>query len=426
MSLALDRRHFLGATALVGGALATPGWAKKSAREIGHAWPAIQTMLDGWTSTKKVAAGGAAVARGLDQADFLVSGTLALDSPLAVTPDTLFRCYSMTKPVTGMAAMILIDDGKLKLDQNIADFMPGWANPRVLTDPQNSLKSRPSQTPVTVRTLMTHTAGLGYSIVTKGPLLDAYVKEGITGAVVSRHDLPGFPKSVHAPSLEAMADRLAGLPLISDPGYQWSYSVGLDVLGRLIEVVSGMPFDVFLKKRLFDPLGMTSSFFTVPASETHRLTTNYFELPTGPFPIDPGKDSVYSDPAPMPFGGGGLVSTMRDFDRFLAMLMGEGALGKTRIMGRTAAIHGMSNMMHPDTKNEGYAKGQGFGAGGRVTIAEKPGSEGVGTFGWGGAASTIAWVDRKRGVRASGWTQLMTRGRQKFPEEFGAAVYASL
>jgi CubicO group peptidase (beta-lactamase class C family) len=273
---------------------------------------------------------------------------------------------------------------------------------------------------------MTHTAGLGYSIVTKGPLLEAYVKEGITGAVVSRHDLPGFPKSVHAPSLEALADRLAGLPLISDPGYQWSYSVGLDVLGRLIEVVSGMPFEVFLKKRLFDPLGMTSSFFTVPASETHRLTTNYFELPTGPFPIDPGKDSVYSDPAPMPFGGGGLVSTMRDFDRFLAMLMGEGALGKTRIMGRTAAIHGMSNMMHPDTKNEGYAKGQGFGAGGRVTIAEKPGSEGVGTFGWGGAASTIAWVDRKRGVRASGWTQLMTRSRQKFTEDFGAAVYASL
>ncbi len=426
MSIELNRRHFLGASALLGGGLATPSWAKRSNREIGHAWSKIQTMLDSWTSTKKTVSGGAAIARGVDQADFLVSGPIALDSPLAVTPDTLFRCYSMTKPVSGMAAMMLIDEGKLKLDQNIADLLPAWANPRVMTDPLHSLKSRPAQAPVTVRNLMTHTAGLGYSIITKGPLLDAYVKEGITGAVVSRHDLPGFPRIAHAPSLEALSDRLAALPLISDPGYQWSYSIGLDLLGRVIEVASGMPFDTFLKKRMFDPLGMTSTYFTVPASETARLSTNYFDLPTGPFPIDPGKDSVYSDPAPMPFGGGGLVSTMRDYDRFLAMLMGEGALGKTRIMGRTAAIHGMSNMMHPDTKNEGFAKGQGFGAGGRVTINERPGSEGAGTYGWAGAASTIAWVDRKRNVRASGWTQLMTRGRQTFAEDFGAAVYASL
>jgi CubicO group peptidase (beta-lactamase class C family) len=423
MSVAFDRRHFLGGTALLGGMAATPGWAK---RAIGQSWPKVQATIDAWTSTKKVASGGAAIARGTDQADFLVSGTLALDSSVAITPDSLFRCYSMTKPVTGIAAMMLIEDGKLKLDQNIADLLPAWANMRVLTEPMKSLKSRPAQSAVTPRTLMTHTAGLGYGIVTKGPLLDAYVKEGITGAVVSRHNLPGFPKAQHAPNLEAFADRLAALPLISDPGYQWSYSVGLDVLGRVIEVASGMPFDQFLQKRIFDPLGMTSTWFSVPASETARLTTNYFELPTGPFPIDAGKDSVYSDPAPMPFGGGGLVSTMRDFDRFLAMLMGEGALGRTRVMGRTAALHAMSNMMHPDTKNEGFVKGSGFGAGGRVAITDTPGGSGIGTFGWGGAASTIAWVDRTRNIRASGWTQLMTGGKQGFVEDFTKSVYASL
>jgi CubicO group peptidase (beta-lactamase class C family) len=426
MSFEFNRRHFIGGTAALTGFSSLPAFAKKQVRAIGGDWPKIQAMLDSWTSAKKVASGGAAIARGTDQADFLVSGTLALDNPAAVTPDSLFRCYSQTKPITGMAAMMLIEDGKLKLDQNIADILPAWANMTVLTDPMKSLKSRPARAPVTIRTLMTHTAGLGYGIVTKGPLLDAYVKEGITGALVSRRDLPGFPKAKHAPSLEAFADRLAALPLISDPGYQWSYSVGLDVLGRVIEVASGMPFDLFLKKRLFDPLGMTSSFFSVPTSETARLTTNYFQLPIGPFPIDNGNDSVYSDPAPMPFGGGGLVSSMRDYDRFLAMLMGEGALGKTRVMGRTAALHGMSNMMHPDTKNEGFVKGQGFGAGGRVTLASGPNGEGIGTFGWGGAASTIGWVDRARGIRASGWTQIMTQGKQGFVEDFGKAVYSSL
>lgn len=426
MSIAIDRRLFLGGTALVGGLSAFPAFAKSAMREIGHDWPKIQAMLDSYTSAKKVASGGGAIARGTDQADFLVSGTQSLDDPTLVTPDSLFRCYSMTKPVTGMAAMMLIEDGKLKLDQNIADLLPAFANPKVMTDPQNSLKSRAAQTPISVRNLLTHTAGLGYAIVSKGPLLDAYVKLGLGAGQVSRHDLPGFPRSEQAPSLEEFANRLATLPLISDPGYQWSYSVGLDLMGRVIEVASGMSFDAFLKTRIFDPLGMTSSYFQVPASDAKRLTSNYFDLPTGPFPVDAGRDSIYLDKPPFPTGGSGLVSSMRDYDRFLAMLMGGGALGKTRIMGQTAVAHGMSNLMHPDTKNEGYAKGQGFGAGGRVNIAAGPNGEGIGTYGWGGAASTIAWVDPARNVRASGWTQIMTRGGQPFTLDFGKAVYASL
>ncbi len=426
MTIALDRRHFLGGTALLSGFAASPAFARQGMREIGHGWPQIQTMLDSWTSPKKVASGGAAIARGIDQADFLVSGTLALDDVTAVTPDTLFRCYSMTKPVTGMAAMMLVEDGKLKLDQNIADLLPAFANPMVMTEPEKSLKGRPARTPITVRTLMTHTAGLGYNIVSKGPLLEAYNRLGITGGQVSRHALPGFPAPQHAPSLEEFANRLATLPLISDPGYQWSYSVGLDLLGRVIEVASGMTFDGFLKARLFDPLGMTSSFFQVPEADKARLTTNYFQLPAGPFPVDVGKDSVYLDKPPFPMGGGGLISTMRDYDRFLAMLMGEGALGRTRVMGRTAAVHGMSNLVHPDTRMGSFVKGQGFGAGGRVTLAPGPNGEGVGTYGWAGAASTIGWVDRTRNVRASGWTQIMTRADQPFAGDFAKSVYASL
>jgi CubicO group peptidase (beta-lactamase class C family) len=308
----------------------------------------------------------------------------------------------------------------------VADLLPAFANPKVLTDPANSLDARPSRAPITIRSLLTHTAGLGYSIITKGPLLDAYIKAGISPGSVSRRELPGISRAPAAPSLEEFANRLGTLPLIADPGVKWSYSVSLDLLGRVIEVVSGMPFDTFLKTRIFDPLGMTSTYFQVPASEVNRLTTNHFALPTGAFPIDPGPDSVFLDKPAFPFGGAGLVSTMRDYDRFLAMLMGEGALGQTRIMGKLAANNAMSNLVGPDTIMESFVTGQGFGAGGRVTIKPGPNGEGVGTFGWGGAASTIAWVDRTRKIRASGWSQIMTQGGQPFTTEFGKTVYASL
>jgi CubicO group peptidase (beta-lactamase class C family) len=181
-----------------------------------------------------------------------------------------------------------------------------------------------------------------------------------------------------------------------------------------------------LQTRIFTPLGMTSSYFQVPESEMKRLTTNYFGAAFGAFPIDPGSDSVFLDKPAFPFGGAGLVSSPRDYDRFLQMLMGEGAIGDTRIMKRETAKLAMSNLVPPDTRMESFVKGQGFGAGGRVTIAPRDTGEGIGTFGWGGAASTIGWVDRTKNVRASGWSQIMTMGDQPFVEGFTKAVYQSL
>lgn len=424
VSIELNRRHFISATALASGFLATPSWAR---RGISSAWSTVQDYLDQKVASKFIPGDGGAIARGTDQADFLVSGRLSKDADAApITPDSLWRCYSMTKPITGMAAMLLIEDGKLSLDQNIADFLPAFANPRVLLDPAKDLRSRPSQAPISIRNLVTHTAGLGYVIETKGPLLKEYLRLGLGAGQFSRKPIPGFEGAApNAPTLAEFADRLATLPLIADPGVKWSYSVGLDLMGRVIEVASGMPFEAFVQRRIFDPLGMTSSFWQVPASEAGRLTTNYGALPFGTVPIDPGHDSIYLDKAP-PFGGSGLVSSMRDYDRFLAMLMGEGALGKTRIMKRETAIMGMSNLVHPKTEMRSFEKGQGFGAGGRVTQVPGPNGEGVGTFGWGGAASTIAWVDRTRGVRGSGWAQVVTGGGDVFTSGFGKAVYASL
>ncbi len=421
----LDRRELLQRGALLGLASAIPGWA--FARTGAGVWPQVQAMLDRYVVERKLAGVVASVGRGTEPADFLASGTLARDSTRPVDADSLFRVYSMTKPLTGMCAMMLVEDGKLTLDQDIGDFIPGFRNPRVLIDGTKNLDARPATRPVTVRNLMTHSAGLGYAIISKGPLLAAYLKLGLTSGVASRLDLPGFANVKPAPSLAAFADRIATLPLIADPGTRWSYSAGLDVLGRVIEVASGMSFPDFMMKRLFVPLGMTSSFFRVPEGEKRRLTTNYGILGTTQIPIDPAATTVFADDN-VPLGGASLVMSARDYDRFLQMLAGCGAVGRTRVMEEATARLGMSNLLPPGTSTAGTpVAGQGFGAGGRVTIALDPlAPAGIGTFGWGGAAATIAFVDPTRGVRAGGFAQYMPSDVMPFTRDFGKAVYSSL
>lgn len=431
----IDRRHILGGAAAALAFTALPAHAKRAprarnplARSNNLGWDRVQAMFDSYVAEKRVPGLVGSIARGTDDASFIVSGTIARDDTRAMDPDSLFRIYSMTKPITGMATMLLIEDGKLALDQKLADILPAFANPQVLIDPDKGLDARPAKSAITIRQLLTHTAGLGYNIVTKGPLRDEYNRLGITPGQVSRKPIPGIKPVVTAPSLTEFADRLAGLPLIADPGTIWSYSVSIDLLGRVIEVASGMAFDTFLKTRIFDPLGMTSTFFQVPASEAPRLTTNYGISPFGKFPIDPGKDSIYLDKPPFPFGGAGLVSSARDYDRFLRMLAGYGAVGRTRIMKTETAKLAMSNLLPAgfDT-TKSTLNGQGFGAGGRVTIsATDPLSAGIGTFGWGGAAATIAWVDPTRGIRAGGYAQFMPDESMPFRTDFGKAVYASL
>ncbi len=422
----LDRRQLFGTGAGLLAFTALPAYAKR-ARFDNLGWGKIQALFDAYVANDRLPGAVGVVARGTDDASFIVSGNTARSETRAMDADSLFRIYSMTKPITGMGAMMLIEDGKIDLDQNIADFIPGFKNPMVLTDPMKSLDARPSATPITVRNLLTHTAGLGYSIITKGPLLDAYFKNGIVPGQISRKPLPGLPDVKNAPSLAEFADRLATLPLIAEPGTKWSYSVALDLLGRVIEVASGMSFDAFLKTRIFDPLGMTSTYFQVPAAEAARLTTNYGVSPLGKFPIDAGKDSIYLDKPAFPFGGAGLVSSARDYDRFLLMLAGHGAIGRTRIMKKETAKLGMSNLLPVGADTKGtFVEGQGFGAGGRVTIAADARGSGIGTYGWGGAAATIAWIDPTRGIRASGYAQFMPDQSMPFTTDFGKAVYASL
>ena len=421
----LDRRQLLGSAALFGGLAATPGWAL--ARSNGGGWRKLQTLCDDYVASGKLPGVLGAVARGTDNADFLMAGTLATDSKRAIDADTLYRVYSMSKPITGMAAMMLIEDGKLRLDQSVGDFIPGFAKPMVILDQMKSLDAKPASKPLTIRHLMTHSGGLGYIITSKGELLKEYARLGLTGGPVSHKAVPGLPMITPPPSLQEFGKRIATLPLMYEPDARWSYSAGLDVLGCVIEIASGMPFEKFLQTRLFGPLGMTSSFFIVPKSELPRLTTNYGVVGGKLFPIDSAGDSAFADATVLPLGGGGLVMSPRDYDRFLLMLAGKGAVGRTRVMKQETVRLGMSNLLNPGVKMDGtFVAGQGFGAGGRVTLATDPLGSGIGTFGWGGAAGTIAWVDPTRGVRASGYVQYMPGEALPFGKDFGKSVYTSL
>lgn len=365
---------------------------------------------------------------------FVAEGRIAVEPAApAADPDSLWRVYSMTKPITGIAAMILIDDGKLRLDQPISDFIPAFREMKVLTDPDNSLASRPATRAITVRHLLTHTAGLGYTITTRGPLLAEYNRLGINPAAIN-NGMELAARSVRPKSLEEFANRVATLPLIADPGTRWSYSISLDVLGRVIEVASGMSFEQFLQTRLFGPLGMRSTYWTVPQADLGRFATNYYWAAANRIVLDPGgAGSVYAAPPSFPYGGAGLVMSARDYDRFLHMLMNEGTLDGATILKPETARLAMSNLLPEGVSFSGAPSGSGgaptpmgFGAGGSVTLEAVPGGPGKGTFGWGGAAATLAFVDRANGVRATVMVNYIPSEKWPLRADVTRAVYADL
>ena len=421
----LSRRTLFGNAALLGlGAAFAPhaALAKPAAAASGK-FPAVTAMVDGYVAKRKVSGMLATLGFGQDKATVIARGTEGFNDRDPETLDTLYRVYSMTKPVTGMAAMMLIDAGKLSLDQPLSDILPKFAKMQVQVTPDGSITDlRPAKTPITIRMLLTHSAGLGYSIIQKGPIKDAYVAAGVIPGQISKVPIPGLERGTPVGSLALFADRLADLPLVYEPGTQWSYSVALDLMGRVIEVVSGKPFDVFLQERMFGPLGMTSSTFQVPARDIHRLSTNYAIVAGTPLPIDPAEASIFAEKPPFPMGGAGLVTSPRDYDRFLRMIANYGKLDGKRVMSDRAIRTGTSNLLPAGVATKGtFANGAGFGAGGRVGLGDA-----AGTYGWGGAAGTVALVDLKYGLRASLYTQYMPSEAYSVHADFPTAVMADL
>ena len=419
----LDRRGLLAwggrlaGAGTVGAFLPGMAWAK-----FAEKYPTIKAEFESYVSSGKLPGVLATIGRSTGLPDIIAVGTQGLGEKTPVDINTLWRVYSMTKPITGIAAMILVGEGKMKLDQPISEFLPEFANMTVLTDPEKSMDAVPAKTQITVRHLLTHTAGLGYSIITKGPLLQAYLDNGITPGIVSRFPIPGQPTSTPTPDIKTFSERLAKLPLIAEPGTKWSYSISLDLLGRVIEVASGMDFEAFLKTRIFEPLKMNSSYFQVPKSETPRLVSNYAPVNGVLFPIDPAATSIYLDKPAFAFGGAGMVSSAGDYDRFLNMLANYGELDGVRIMSSETAALAMSDLLPRAVSTDGtFADGAGFGAGGRVG---KGVNEGV--YGWGGAAGTVAFVDPKRKLRAVCMAQYMPSNAYPFHENFAKWVLKDL
>ena len=414
---ALSRRSLLGGAGLLGGGLLLRRWAH--AAPVDPRLPALSALLDDYVGSGKLVGAVATLGWGTQAPEVVARGVGTRGDSRGIDENSLFRLYSMTKPITGMAAMMLIDEGKLKLDQPIADFLPGFAHMTVLADPAGPVdKVVPATAPITVRNLLTHTAGLGYTIVQTGPIRDAYAKAGIMPFETSRVPVPGFGETHTAPSLAAFADNLAQLPLVYQPGTRWSYSVGLDLMGRVIELASGQEFAAFLKARFFDPLGMDSTSFQLARADVPRFTTNYVVADGRLLPIDVAVNSIFLDRPAFPFGGAGLISSPRDYDRFLAMLLNGGVFAGKRVMSQRAVDMGTSNLLPPGASTAGtWIAGHGFGAGGRVGLGDA-----AGTYGWSGAAGTIGFISKVGGVRAGFYAQFMPSTTYPFSEAFPQAV----
>lgn len=305
--------------------------------------------------------------------------------------DAIFRIYSMTKTVTTVAVLMLMEEGKLSLDDPLSRYLPGFEHPQVLTGGDAERPTlRAADRPVTLHALLTHTAGYPASL--KGD--EAAVR------IMERIDPHG------AADLRGFAERMSRVPLAADPGTRFGYDgASLELLARVVEVVSGQPFERFLRERIFDPLNMRDTGFSVPASKRERvvdITTmgkdGRLRLADGPSAAHPGEPlNAYAS------GAGGLYATAGDYARFAQMLLDGGTLDGHTLLGRkTVELMLRNHLSLPDAAHAEFDAGEGFGLGGYVVLDPArrglPGS--VGQFGWSGAASTYYMIDPKEDLLA--------------------------
>jgi len=412
-----DRRAFLASLATIA---AAPSFA--AGKQGGDSHAAIRAMIDRYVAEKKVPSVVVAVGGRQGLPAFFSAGEVEIGTGHPAGPDTLYGLNSMTKPIVGFAVMALIEDGKLTLDTPLSALFPAFGRMQVLTGGEDSLATRPAVKPITIRHLITHTAGLAYDFNTTGRLHQLYSADPL--AVGQRIQPDG---TVKGPAThEAYVNAVATLPLLFEPGSAWKYSIGLDVAVAVIEKVAGVPIDLFFAERLFRPLRMNDTFYTVPAAKLDRLSAAYRPSDHGLELIETGKTSFYRLRTRTPPGGGGLVSSARDYARFFKMLLHEGELDGVGVLKTATARTMMSNLMEPGVIAHSSYGDCGWGAGGRVTIDRTPVGEAPGTYGWTGASNTMAWVDRAAGA----YFVFMTQIRQYYPnpifQDFVGAHYADL
>jgi CubicO group peptidase (beta-lactamase class C family) len=307
-----------------------------------------------------------------------------------MAPDAIFRIASQTKAITSLAVMMLWEEGHFQLDDPVERYIPSFAKPTVLTrfnPADSSWESRPARGRMTVRQLLTHTSGLDYADIGSDEFKAIYAKAGLT-ALGREGDV-----------LAERIDRLGALPLHADPGSAWRYSLSIDVLGRLVEVWSGMPFDRFLRTRILDPLGMRDTWFELPADRRSRLVALHRVQDDVLVPWHEADGGLTHPDFPLRrvtyfSGGGGLVSTTADYARFLQLFLNGGELDGVRLLGRKTVELMLTNQVGAMSPRHGL----GFGLETPDNDAESPLS--AGSFAWGGAFNTTYWADPKEGLVA--------------------------
>ena len=354
-----------------------------------------------------------------------------IEAGLPVEPDTLWRIYSMTKPITSVAAMMLYEEGGFQLTDPVSRYIPSFADARVFTGGSDiSYTTEPVTEPVRIWHLLTHTSGLTYGFHRSHPVDAIYRGNGFEWGTPRDTDLAGI------------CDAYAGMPLLFQPGSEWNYSVSTDVLGRVVEVVSGQRLDQFFSDRIFGPLGMTETAFWASPQEAGRLGPLYTRGPEGRATrMDAMGKAAYREPA-YHSGGGGLVSSAADYHRFTEMLLHRpgspaGELDGVRLVGpRTIAYMTMNHLPgNADLETFGrplYAEsvfaGVGFGLGFAVQLDPAASKTlcSAGEFNWGGAASTTFWVDPAEQLTVSFFTQLLPSSAYPIRPQLRQLVYQAL
>jgi CubicO group peptidase (beta-lactamase class C family) len=366
------------------------------------------------------------IARDGEVAYQAMAGRRDLEANLPVEEDTLWRIYSMTKPITSVAAMILWEEGRFELKDPVARFLPEFAEPRVFAGgAMASVATVPATEPIRMWHLLTHTSGLSYGFHHHGPVDELYREKGFEW---------GTPPDM---DLAACCHAWAELPLLFQPGTEWNYGHSTDVLGRVIEVISGQSLDEFLAARVLGPLGMIETAFFAREPDHHRLAALYVPHPeTGLATRSPASDRAKQPPDCLS-GGGGLVSTAGDYARFTRMLAGGGELDGVRLLGpRTlrlmtanqlpghADLEAFGRPLFAETTFDGVGFGLGFSVVEDPVAARYPSSRGE--FGWGGAASTAFWVDREERMEVLFFTQLLPSSTHPIRSQLHQLVHQAL
>jgi len=387
----------------------------------------ITQWMQTWVDSGRLPGMTVAIMRKGELAYAHTCGKADVERNKPMRPDTIVRIYSMTKPLTSTAIMMLYEEGHFQLDDPISKFIPGFRNQRVYSGgSRGKIESVPAERDINFRDLLSHTSGLTYGFMESNPVDALYRAKGADGVDYGTAET----------SLKEVTEKLATFPLIAQPGKAWNYSVSTDVLGYLVEVISGRPFQDYLVEKVIKPLGMVDTDFHVPAAKHERFAANYNAGPGGKLVLldDPAK-SRYLAPRRVNSGGGGLVSTASDYLRFCRFMLNKGELDGVRLLGRKTVELMTSNHLGGDMADMGMPRfsespyyGIGFGLGFSVMIdpakAHILGTKGE--YAWGGAASTAFWCDPQEDMAVVLLTQLMPSSTYAIRRELRVHSYQAI